>query len=249
MLSALGNWACGFALIYCLSAISAPLGAQSHAIADAVIGESSPVTPEISTNQLQAILREGKIPVLDVRSAEEYALAHIPGSLNFYEKELEQILKAYPSPASALVFYCNGPYCGKSKRLSEELTKKGYTNIRRYQLGLPVWRALGHTVQTDIAGARYVFKGDKTAVWVDARSAAAFGRGSLPNAVHIRQGEAEAANDDGRLPKKDKGTRVIVFGDTPEEARVVAEEIAHKAYWNSSYFGGHFRELSSVAAR
>jgi rhodanese-related sulfurtransferase len=231
-----------------LLALVPSLQAQTPAvIAEAIIGEADPSTPEISTAELKKILAEAKTPVLDVRSAQEYAIAHIPGSVNYYEKELEQITKAYPDPGSALVLYCNGPFCGKSKRLSEELTKKGYTKVRRYQLGLPVWRALGHTVQTDLAGVRYVLKGDKTAVWVDARSSQAFTKGSLPGAINIGKGEAEAANDDGRLPKKDKGTRVIVFGESPEAARAVAEEIAHKAYWNSSYFGGRFADLSTIA--
>ena len=226
------------------------LVAQSRTlIADAIIGEANPLTPEISTSELQRILDEGKVPVLDVRSAEEYALAHIPGSRNFYEKEVEQVVKSYPDRTAPLVFYCNGPYCGKSKRLSAELRKQGYNGIKRYQLGLPVWRALGHTVETDIGGARYVMRGDRTAVWVDARSPEAFARGTVPRAVNIQKGEAEAANDDGRLPKKDKGTRVIVFADSPADARAVAEEIAHKAYWNSSYFSGRFADLSAVAAR
>lgn len=224
-------------------------GQSQPAITDAIIGESNPISPEISTAQLQQALKEGKTPVLDVRSAQEYAIAHIPGSSNHYEKEVEQITQSYPDHNAALVLYCNGPYCGKSKRLSEELRKQGYTNLRRYQLGLPVWRALGNTVQTDLPGVRYVLAGDKTAVWVDARKAETFAKGSLPGAVHIAKGEAEAANDDGRLPKRDKGTRVIVFGDSPDEARAVAEEIAHKAYWNSSYFGGRFSDLRSVAAR
>jgi rhodanese-related sulfurtransferase len=224
-------------------------GQTRGVIAEAIIGEADPVTPEISTAELKRILAEGKIPVLDVRSAQEYAIAHIPGSVNHYEKELQQITTAYPDPGTALVLYCNGPFCGKSKRLSEELKKKGYTNVRRYQLGLPVWRALGNTVQTDLPGVRYVLAGDKTAVWVDARSADAFTKGSLPKAVSIRKGEAEAANDDGRLPKKDKGTRVIVFGESPDEARAVAAEIAHRAYWNSSYFGGRFTDLRATAVR
>jgi rhodanese-related sulfurtransferase len=224
-------------------------GQSQPNIADATLGESNAVTPEISTAELKTIIAERKIPVLDVRSAQEYAIAHIPGSVNHYEKEVEQITGAYPDHGTALIFYCNGPYCGKSKRLSEELVQRGYNNIRRYQLGLPVWRALGNTVQTDLAGVRYVLQGDKTAVWVDARPPQAFAKGSLTGAVNIGKGEAEAANDDGRLPKKDKGTRVIVFADSPEEARVVAEEIAHKAYWNSSYFGGRFADLRAVAAR
>jgi rhodanese-related sulfurtransferase len=213
------------------------------------LGEPNPITPEVSTEKLQRVLEAGKTPVLDVRSAQEYAIAHIPGTINLYEKELEQVTRAYPDKAGALVLYCNGPFCGKSKRLSEELVGRGYTNVKRYQLGLPVWRAFGNTVQTDLAGARYILAGDKTAVWVDARGAADFARGSLPRAVNIRRGEAEAANDDGRLPKRDKGTRIVVFADTPEEARQVAAEVAHKAYWNSSYFGGSFRDLHAVSTR
>jgi rhodanese-related sulfurtransferase len=84
---------------------------------------------------------------------------------------------------------------------------------------------------------------------VDARTARDFRKRSLPGAVNIQRGAAEAANDDGRLPRKDKGTRVIVFADSPDVARAVAEEIAHKAYWNSSYFGGRFSDLSTLAAR
>jgi rhodanese-related sulfurtransferase len=233
-----------------LAMIFPPLPGQTSAlITDAIIGEADPVTPEISTAQLHRILEEGKIPVLDARSAEEYALAHIPGSVNYFEKDVQQLVQAYPDRNAPLILYCNGPYCGKSKRLSEELKKKGYTSVRRYQLGLPVWRALGNTVQTDLPGVRYVLGGDRTAVWVDARAAEAFTKGSLPKAVNIRKGEAEAANDDGRLPKKDKGTRVIVFAGTPAEARAVAEQIAHKAYWNSSYFGGRFADLSAFASR
>lgn len=223
--------------------------AQAAPIAQAILGEANPVTPEVSTAELERILAEGTTPVLDVRSAQEYAIAHIPGSRNLYEKEVEQVVAAYPDPATPLVFYCNGPYCGKSKRLSEELVKRRYTGIRRYQLGLPVWRALGHTVQTDLAGLRYILAGDRTAVYVDTRAPDAFARGSLPKAVNVRKGEAEVANEDGRLPHKDKGTRVIVFGESAAEARAVAEEIARKAYWNSSYFGGSYRDLAGMAAR
>lgn len=217
-------------------------------IRQAIIGEPNPVTPELSTDELQRELAAGT-PVLDVRSAQEYAIAHVPAAINLYEKEVDQITRAYPDKTKRLILYCNGPFCGKSKRLSQELVSRGYTNVKRYQLGLPVWRALGNTVQTDLAGARYILTGDKTAVWVDARSPVDFARGTVAGAVNIRAGEAEAANDDGRLPNKDKGTRVVIFADTPDHARAVAEEVAHKAYWNSSYFGGSFRDLLAVAAK
>jgi rhodanese-related sulfurtransferase len=231
----------------CLAVASNDAAAQSKpTVHQTTLGEAGQKTPEVTTEEVQRIFVSKSEPLLDVRSAQEYAIAHIPGSINLYEKEVERITQAYPDKATRMVLYCNGPFCGKSKRLSEQLAKLGYTNVRRYQLGLPVWRALGNSVQTDLEGFKYVFKGDKTAVYVDARSPSEFAKGSVPGAVSIQAGEAEKANEDGRLPDKDKGTRVIVFADTAEEARRVAEEIARKAYWNSSYSGGAFAELKSA---
>jgi rhodanese-related sulfurtransferase len=227
-----------------LISTSSPVRAEST-VYNTTLGEPNPVTPEINTEQLQKILADHSGPVLDVRFPQEYAIAHIPGSINIYEKEVETITQRFPDKATTIVLYCNGPFCGKSKRVSAELIKRGYTNMKRYQLGLPIWRALGNTVQTDLAGIQYVMGSDKTAVFVDARSRTDFERGSMPGAVNVLAGEAEQANEpsDGRLPHKDKGTRVIVFATDPKDARKVAEEIAKKAYWNSSYFGGTADEL------
>jgi rhodanese-related sulfurtransferase len=44
--------------------------------------------------------------------------------------------------AKPLVLYCNGQYCRASRQLSEQLIDAGFTNVRRYQLGIPMWRAL-----------------------------------------------------------------------------------------------------------
>jgi rhodanese-related sulfurtransferase len=208
--------------------------------------EPKQAVPEITTEELHAILADGTIPVFDVRTAKEYAIAHIPGAINVYEKEVQHITQLYPDKDTSMILYCNGPSCGKSKRTSEELVALKYTNVKRYQLGLPVWRALSQTVQTDMAGVLYIRGGDQTAVWVDARARADFQAASIPGAVNVQKGEATAANDDGRLPFQDKGTRVVVFGATAQQARVVAAEIAKKAYWNSSYFGGTFDDLAAA---
>jgi rhodanese-related sulfurtransferase len=83
-------------------------------------------------------------------------------------------------------------------------------------------------------------------VFVDARTPQEFSTATIPGAVNVQKGEATAANDDGRLPLQDKGTRVVVFGNTLEQARVVAAEVAKKAYWNSGYFGGTFADLEAA---
>ena len=104
---------------------------------------------------------------------------------------------------------------------------------------------MSHTVQTDLPGFDYIYRGDRTAVFVDARTPAEYARGTVSGAVNIQKGEATAANDDGRLPLTDKGTRIVVFGKTDEQSKAVATEIAEKAYWNCSYFGGTFDDLAA----
>ena len=224
-----------------------PIAAQTPprpSVYQTTLEEKGQATPEITTEELLAILANKSQPIYDVRTAKEYAIAHIDGTINIYEKEVDQIIAQNPDRATPMILYCNGPSCGKSKRTSEALVAAGYTGVRRYQLGMPVWRALSFTVQTDMPGFEYIFRGDHTAVFVDARTPAEYAAATIPGAVNVQKGEATAANDDGRLPFTDKGTRVIVFGNTADQARVVAAEIAKKAYWNSSYFGSTFTDLA-----
>ncbi len=202
---------------------------------------------EISTEELKAILAGDKPHVFDVRPASEFAISHIPGSTNIYENEIERMTRLCPEKASEIVLYCNGPYCNKSIRVAEQLIGKGYSNVKRYQYGLPVWCAFGNTAETDLAGLKYVFSKDKSAVFIDARPKSEFDRGTLPGAVNMEPGEAEQANKDGRLPYNDHGTRIIVFGDNTTRARELAEEIARRAYWNSSYFSGAFQDLRQAS--
>jgi hypothetical protein len=63
----------------------------------------------------------------------------------------------------ATIYHATGPFCGKSKRLSTELVEAGYTQVRRYQLGIPVWRALGGLTEIELEGLCYVLAGDRTA--------------------------------------------------------------------------------------
>ncbi len=155
----------------------------------------------------------------------------------------------------ALILYCNGPYCGKSKRVAEDLLAAGYTNVRRYQLGAPFWRALGRVMVVEPDGVRYVVGNDKSSVLIDAREPKEFQDGSLQNARNIPRsgvlpdkdaGEIKAAKDDGRVPMEDHNTRIIVFGSNGAQAREVAEAIAREAFHNVTYFDGTYEQLEQI---
>jgi rhodanese-related sulfurtransferase len=225
--------------------------------------EADQKTSEVSTADLRRILAEGAATVFDARPFKEYATSHIPGAVNVSAKpgvsislyvsdvaEIGRLLKG--NKASPIVLYCNGPHCGKSKRLAAELLEAGYTDVRRYQLGIPVWRALGGVTQIELEGAAYARENDRTAVFIDARGPKQFKAGSIAGARSLPQsglqpgkdvGEVKAAKDDGRLPMEDHNTRIVVFGNSADEARAVAEAIAREAFHNVSFFAGTIDEL------
>ena len=223
-------------------------------VQQATLMEQEQRTAEVTTAELRQILADGETFVFDSRPHLEYSISHIPGALNVapkpgvemsqYVSDVAEIERVVGDKAAAIVLYCNGPFCGKSKRLSEELLEAGFSNVRRYQLGVPVWRALVGLTQIELDGARYVFAGDQTAVWVDARSAEQFAAGSLAGAVNmIDKDDVVKAKDDKRLPMQDHNTRIIVFGADGEQAHTVAGEIAKNAFHNVSYFDGTVEEL------
>jgi rhodanese-related sulfurtransferase len=227
--------------------------AQAGSIFQATLMEPNQKTAEVSTEELRKILTDGSAAVFDARPQMEYAISHIPGARNVaakagvpmsvYVSDVAEIGRLVPDTASPIVLYCNGPFCGKSKRLSEELLDAGYTNVRRYQLGAPTWRALVGVMQIELDGVRYVRDGDRTAVFVDGRSADEYRAGSLPGARNIPIAEVVAAKDDGRLPIEDHNTRIIVFGADTQQARAVTTELAKNAFHNVAYFAGTLDDL------
>ena len=235
-------------------------------IHQATLIEADQKTNEVSTEELRKILIEKSATVFDARPHLEFAISHIPGAVNVAAKagqpislyisdvaEIGRVLKN--NKTAPIVLYCNGPFCGKSKRLAAELVDAGYTNVRRYQLGIPVWRALVGVTQIEPEGIRYVSENDRTAVFIDAREPAEFKAGSVAMARNIPQrglkpgkdvGEILAAKNDGRLPMEDHNTRIIVFGKSAEQARAVAEAIIGEGFHNVSFFDGSFEQIGSA---
>ncbi len=227
--------------------------ATALSVDKATLAEPNQKTAEVSTDELRRILIDRSAYVFDARPHLEYSISHIPGAINVaakpgvpksqYVSDVTEIGRVVRGKEAPIVLYCNGPFCGKSKRLSEELLEAGYSNVRRYQLGAPTWRALVGTMQIEPDGLRYVRSGDRTAVWIDARGGADFAAGSLPGAVNLIKAEVGKAKDDGRLPMDDHNTRIVVFSSSGVQAREVADEIAKNGFHNVAFFDGDFDAL------
>jgi rhodanese-related sulfurtransferase len=235
-------------------------------IQQAILNEPDQRTTEVSTDELRQILATGTDTIFDARPHSEFDVSHIPGARNVaarpgvpiseYVSDVAEIERAVGGNKKApLILYCNGPYCGKSKRLAEELLAAGFTKVRRYQLGIPVWRALGGVCQIEAEGLRYVLQEDRTVAVIDTRGSEEFRAGTLPGARNIPRslvlqgkdvGEIKRAKDDGRLPMEDHNTRLIVVGSDVDAARYVADAIAHEAFHNVAYFAGSVAEACTM---
>jgi rhodanese-related sulfurtransferase len=251
-----------------------PLAQAADLLDDATVAGDN---DEVSTNALTAALPDLCDPtnpqnefLFDARPSAEYAMSHIPCARNVAQKpgtptseyisdacEIERIVGVNNKNAR-LILYCNGPLCGKTKRLETDLTAPvdedhpcaGFTNVWRYQAGAPVWRALVGTMQIEASAVREVRKKDKTARIYDARPDTGKHRGvRIPHSIGLPVDEVTAAKDDGRLPMEDHNTRIICFGETGSQAEALADEIAKNAFHNVSFFNGTAEEFRKAYQR
>jgi rhodanese-related sulfurtransferase len=222
-----------------------------NSVFEGTLGDKDAGT-EISTDELRHALSDPKTVVLDARPRAEYAVSHIPGarvvggkpgtSASQYVPDVNDVIRMVPDRARRIVLYCNGLYCGRSRRFAAELIQIGFTDVRRYQLGIPAWRALGGVTEVQKEALVELRSRDRSSVLVDAREPNA-SRKPIPGAVSIPLAEASKAKDDGRLPMTDHNTRIFVIGDHGAQARAVAEAIVRAAFHNVSFFAGAISDL------
>ena len=225
--------------------------AQGGSIYQATLAEPNQKTQEVSTEEVRRILAEGSAIVLDTRKRSEYVAGHIPGARNVDAPPsasvaaVERLVSGDKS--KALVLYCNGPFCQASRRLSEQLVAAGFANVRRYQLGIPIWRALGGPTEIELEGIFRIFKVDQTAVFFDARTAEEFSKGSLLGAHNV---QADKLASDGLtkapLPTDDFNTRIVLFGRDSGQARTLADALSKSPFHNVAYFPGTFDTLRTA---
>src|SRR5215208_2217201 len=120
----------GLAIAAVVLSCATPINAQS--VFDATLAEPDQKTAEVSTADLKDIIGKGSAVLLDARPPLEYAVSHIPGALNvapqpgrpphLYVSDVAEVARLLEGKKGRpLILYCNGPYCGKTKRLSVEL--------------------------------------------------------------------------------------------------------------------------------
>jgi len=99
----------------------------------------------VSRAELLRRAEAGDVTVIDVRPAEEYAAAHIPGAVSIPLGELPARLDKLP-PGSEIVAYCRGAYCVLAPDAARLLRASG-RSARHLAEGMLEWRLDGLPVE------------------------------------------------------------------------------------------------------
>jgi rhodanese-related sulfurtransferase len=233
-----------------LALIGAAAHAQGTSIYDATLMEKGLKTEEVSTQQVRQVLKDHSALIIDSRTHAEYVAGHIPGAQVLDGPASGQVAAvekiAGGDKTKAIVLYCNGPFCRASKRLGDNLASAGFSNVRRYQLGIPIWRALGGPTEIDLAGISRIYKVDLTAVFIDARSSDDFAKGSISGALNLPAEEAASGKRKKLpLPLDDFNRRIVLFGSDAGQARKLADYLSKRPWHNVAYYAGSFETLKT----
>jgi rhodanese-related sulfurtransferase len=116
---------------------------------------SLPGAKVINAAEAKRLIEQG-VPVYDVRVAEEYETAHIPGAifLPYNEVSAKEVgfdasedrfdLNRLPKDKNAaFMLYCDGTVCWKSYKASVMAINAGYKNVLWFRGGFPEWKEAG----------------------------------------------------------------------------------------------------------
>lgn len=148
---------------------------------------------EISIQELLAILTgDEPYTLYDTRPRGPFLSGTIPSSRHAFPREpQETFLAQLPEPKDQLlIFYCGGPTCPYTGEAVEMAQAAGYTQVKGFQGGIPVWRRSQlplHAAPTWLAERL-----NSAHVVIDTRNPVPAARQHLPGAVAMPAANFEA---------------------------------------------------------
>jgi rhodanese-related sulfurtransferase len=240
------------------STINTKAHAQAANILQATFAEPNQKTQQVSTEQVRRILTDASAIIIDTRPRVQFEAGHIPGAHHLDGLPADKVAAVERlvngNKNAALVLYCNGPFCQTSRRFADQLVAAHFGNVRRYQVGIPIWRALGGPTEIELPGITRIFGVDRTAVFIDARPAEEFAKGTIPGARNLTSDTLDATQKkmmsgqlkDAPLPLDDFNRRIVLVGHDGAQARELADAMSRRPWHNVAYFPGTFAALAAA---
>lgn len=155
--------------------------------------------------------RPENVRIIDSRPYKtKHALGYIPTSVSIPDSEFDKRTAELPKDKGALlIFYCEGYACKLSHNSAKKAEALGYTNVKVYAGGFPVWKSEGRYVAIGTPVVEEMMASGKPYLLVDARPfKTKFQQGSIPTAISLPDSEFEARK--GQLPA-DKDIPLVFF--------------------------------------
>ena len=94
---------------------------------------------EVEPAEVARLLKEKSIRLLDVRTAGEFAIAHIEGGVLVDQALVDEIVTTWPKDTSIVTMCHHGI---RSLDAAAFLKSHGFTNVRSMRGGIAVWSAV-----------------------------------------------------------------------------------------------------------
>ena len=108
--------------------------------------ESIPGTTKVSAEQLIELLEQyDDLVLVDARRKQDHDAGWIEGSVSLPNTDTnpESLAKVIPSKSTPVLFYCNGPKCGRSVESCKIAVADGYTTVYWFRGGWAEWEEKG----------------------------------------------------------------------------------------------------------
>jgi rhodanese-related sulfurtransferase len=100
---------------------------------------------ELTERQLLREVRGGRVVLIDLRPADDFAAGHLPGAISLPATELEKHLSTLPR-RRRVVAYCRGPYCVTAVNAVNRLRSRGIKAVRA-PWSVAQWKVAGLPVE------------------------------------------------------------------------------------------------------
>lgn len=185
-------------------------------------------------SEIEGLIRSGSkgkpFLLVDLRSPEEYAVAHLPGAISapyaFLEKRrAEQLPEDKGVP---VIFYAGSAASDEFSKVVILARKFGHRDIGIYRSGMADWLTTDNPVESS---AEYLKSG--AAIIIDLRSEAVVAGGHIPEAVNIPLPQFERS-----LLPADKRVPLVFYGDGAGDAAAVVRKVRGWGYLKATLFAG-----------
>ena len=98
---------------------------------------------KISFAKALIILKDKMNIIVDARDESSFMDGHIPGAINFSEKDFDELIDSFLSdndPDIIIITYCDGDQCDLAQILAEKFSSVGYINVFYLKNGWSRWK-------------------------------------------------------------------------------------------------------------